>query len=116
MQQNSKNRKQPVKKKRSDELNRIVAALDENFDYFQKKYNINELGIIGSYARGEQTEDSDLDIMVDFHKPIGWEVVDLRDDLEKILGLHVDLILKAGIKQRKKLFDGISEDIVYVKA
>ena len=116
MQQNSQKKEYPKKKKRSDELNRIVAALDENFEYFQEKYSIKELGIIGSYARGEQTEESDLDIMVDFHKPIGWEVVDLRDDLEKLLGLHVDLVLKAGIKQRKKLFDGISEDAVYVKA
>ncbi|WP_048152564.1 nucleotidyltransferase family protein [Methanolacinia paynteri] len=77
--------------------------------------NIKEPGIIGSYARGEQTEDSDLDIMVDFNKPTGWEVVDLRDDLEKLLGLNVDLILKAGIKQRKKVFDGIKEDAVYIK-
>ncbi len=53
--------------------------------------------------------------MVDFNKPTGWEVVDLRDDLEKLLGLNVDLILKAGIKQRKKVFDGIKEDAVYIK-
>ena len=97
-------------------MNRIVTALDENYDNFQKKYNIKELGIIRSYARGEQNGDSDLDIMVDFNKLIGWEVVDLRDDLKKLLGLHVDFVLKAGIKQRKKVFDGIKEDVVYVKA
>lgn len=116
MQQNSGNREHSTTKEKSDELNRIVAALDKNYDYLREKYNIKELGIIGSYARGEQTGDSDLDIMVDFNKPIGWEVVDLRDDLEKLLGLHVDLVLKSGIKQRKKVFDGIKEDAVYVKA
>ncbi|HPY60907.1 MAG TPA: nucleotidyltransferase domain-containing protein [Methanospirillum sp.] len=68
------------------------------------------------FARGEQTEESDLDIMVDFSKPIGWEVVDLRDELEKLLGIKVDLILKAGVMQRKRLYSQILEDAVYVKA
>jgi hypothetical protein len=54
--------------------------------------------------------------MVDFREPIGWNVVDLRDELEELLGLPVDLILKDGIMQRKKIYDGILEDAVYVKA
>lgn len=117
MQQNSNGKKHPEKaRERSDELKRIVAVLNDNFTRLQKKYNIKELGIIGSYARGEQTEESDLDILVDFYKPIGWEVVDLRDELEEIPGLHVDLVLKSGMKQRKRVFDGIAEDAVYVKA
>jgi predicted nucleotidyltransferase len=98
------------------ELQRIVAALNKNYPFFEQKYNIKEISVIGSYARGEQTRDSDLDIMVDFKEPIGWEVVDLRDDLEKLLGIKVDLILKAGVMQRKRLYSGILEDAVYVKA
>jgi len=39
--------------------------------------------------------------MVDFQEPIGWEVVDLRDELEELLGMSVDLILKAGVIQKK---------------
>ena len=54
--------------------------------------------------------------MVDFTKPIGWEVVDLRDELEKLPGMKVDLILKAGVMHRKQLFSQILEDAVYVKA
>ena len=101
---------------RSDELHRIVALLNKNHSRLQQKYKVNEMSIIGSYARGEQTETSDLDIMVDFREPIGWNVVDLRDELEELLGLPVDLILKDGIMQRKKIYDGILEDAVYVKA
>lgn len=100
----------------SDELKRIVATLNKNHVRLQQKYKVNEISIIGSYARGEQTENSDLDIMVDFREPIGWNVVDLKDELEELLGLPVDLILKDGIMQRKKLYDGILEDVVYVKA
>jgi len=90
--------------------------LNKNHSRLQQKYKVNEISIIGSYARGEQTENSDLDIMVDFREPIGWNVVDLRDELEELLGLPVDLILKDGVMQRKKLYDGILEDAVYVKA
>jgi hypothetical protein len=97
------------------ELQRIVAIINKNYSPFQQKYNIKEISIIGSYARGEQTEESDLDIMVDFKEPIGWEVVDLRDELEELLGIKVDLILKAGIMQRKRLYFGILEDAIRVK-
>ena len=93
-----------------------MALLNKNNQSLQEKYNINKISIIGSFTRGEQTEESDLDIMVDFSKPIGWEVVDLRDELEKLLGIKVDLILKAGVMQRKRLYSQILEDAVYVKA
>ncbi|MBP2133235.1 putative nucleotidyltransferase [Methanomicrobium sp. W14] len=103
-------------KERKEELNKIVATLNKNYNRLSQKYKISEISIIGSYARCEQTEKSDLDIMVDFSEPIGWEVVDLKDELEKILKKNVDLILKAGIIQRKRIYDGILEDAVYVKA
>ncbi|MDD4126425.1 MAG: nucleotidyltransferase family protein [Methanomicrobium sp.] len=101
---------------RKAQLERIVKTLKENYAHLEKDYGIKELSIIGSYARCDQTDDSDLDIMVDFYEPLGWEVVDLRDELEKILGISVDLVLKAGVVQRKLVFDGILEDAVYVKA
>lgn len=104
----------PVDK--SEELQKIVATLQSGFIPLQRKYHISELSIVGSYARGEQTETSDIDIMVDFSEPIGWEVVDLRDDLQALLGLEVDLILKGGIIQRKQLYTSITEDAIYVKA
>ncbi len=103
-------------KEQSKDLKRIVASLNKNYSHLQQTYKIHELSIIGSFARGEQTENSDLDILVDFYEPIGWEVVDLRDELEELLGLPVDLILKAGIIQRRRLYNGILEDAVYVKA
>jgi len=99
-----------------DDLKRIVALLHTNYHHLVQKYKITEMSIIGSYARGEQTKDSDLDIMVGFLEPIGWDVVDLRDDLEELLGISVDLVLKAGVIQRKRLYNGIVEDAIYVKA
>jgi predicted nucleotidyltransferase len=58
-----------------------------------------EIGIVGSYARGEETEESDIDILVDFSEPIGWEVVDLKEYLEDLLSHRVDLISKGRYHQ-----------------
>lgn len=98
------------------DLQEIVGIIREHYPAIQQKYNIAEISIVGSYARQEQTDKSDLDILVEFNEPIGWEVVDLKDDLEKICGIQVDLILKAGVIQRKQVYAGILEDAVYVKA
>ncbi|NPA62629.1 MAG: nucleotidyltransferase, partial [Methanococci archaeon] len=45
----------------------------------KEKYKVKSIAIFGSYARGEQKETSDIDIMVEFYEPIGLKIVDLRD-------------------------------------
>jgi len=47
----------------------------------KKKYGVVEIGVFGSYARGEGVEGSDLDILVEPAEPIGWDVVDLKMEL-----------------------------------
>ena len=46
-----------------------------------EKFGIRKMYIFGSYARGEQTPESDLDILIEFEKPIGWEIADLKEYL-----------------------------------
>ena len=48
------------------------------------KFGVKEIGIFGSYVRNEQTEVSDVDILVHFERPIGREIVNLKDYLKKI--------------------------------
>ncbi len=55
-----------------------------------------------------------MDILVDLAEPIGWDVVDLKDELEQLLGLPVDLVLKGGVARRPKLLRSIREDATYV--
>lgn len=76
------------------------------------KYGLSNLAIFGSYARNQQTEESDLDILVEFNKPIGLEFVDLADELENILHLKVDLVSKKGLKERH--LKSIEEELQYV--
>jgi predicted nucleotidyltransferase len=65
------------------------------------KYGLSNLAIFGSYARNQQTEESDLDILVEFNRPIGLEFIDLAVELEQILKLKVDLVSEKGLKDRQ---------------
>lgn len=66
-----------------------------------KRYPIKELGVFGSYARGEQRPDSDLDILVDFDGPVGLlDFVGLQQDLSDRLGVDVDLVMAEAPKPR----------------
>lgn len=62
-----------------------------------KKYGIKKAGIFGSYVRGEQKEDSDIDIIVEYPKGMGFGFVRIQFDLEEKLGKKVDLITYKGI-------------------
>jgi uncharacterized protein len=76
------------------------------------RYPIESLAIFGSYARNDQSETSDLDILVEFHDRIGIRFIDLAEDLENILKIKVDLVSKKGIKE--KYLKAIDTDLIYV--
>ncbi len=77
-----------------------------------RKYPIKALAVFGSYSRGDQSELSDLDIMVEFTEPVGLEFIDLAYELEDLLQIKVDLVSKKGIKT--KYFNAIEQDLIYV--
>ena len=77
-----------------------------------KKYNIKTLALFGSYSRNEANTKSDVDLMVDFAKPIGIGFIDLADELEKILHLKVDLVSRNGIAA--KYYKAIEQELIYV--
>lgn len=84
---------------------------DHKQELFQK-YPLQEIGIFGSYTKDEQTTESDIDILVDYDKPIGIEFIDLAHELESLLGVKVDLVSKQGIA--KKYLEHIQSNLIYV--
>ena len=56
-----------------------------------QKYGVTQLGIFGSVARGQATEDSDVDVVVEM-PPDLFQMVHLKEELEALLGVSVDLI------------------------
>jgi uncharacterized protein len=66
----------------------------------RRRYPIREIGIFGSYVRGDQTEGSDLDIVVDLADGIGlFELAGFQHDLSDALDIKVDLVLKDALKR-----------------
>ena len=57
----------------------------------RQKYGIVILGVFSSYARGEQKETSDVDILVKVKRPLGLKFITAKLELERLLGLKVDL-------------------------
>ena len=77
-----------------------------------ERYPIASLGLFGSVVRDDFTENSDIDIIVDFNGSIGIEFVTLADELEAKLNHKVDLVSRGGIKP--KYFRAIESEIIYV--
>lgn len=82
-------------------LEEIKQILSERKSWLCETYQITELGIFGSYARGEQTQDSDVDVLIEYEQaPTLFAVVNLRDFLRDLIGLPVDVVTKNGLKPR----------------
>ena len=82
-------------------LEEIKKILNENKTIIKKKFKVKEIGIFGSYARGENKPKSDIDVLVEFDEPVGFfAFLDLEEYLENILGLKVDLVSKKALKPR----------------
>jgi uncharacterized protein len=93
-------------------IEEIKATLGRHKHDLFERYPIESLAIFGSYARNDQSENSDLDVLVEFHDRIGIRFIDLAEELEKILKMKVDLVSRKGIKE--KYLKSIDTDLIYV--
>lgn len=92
---------------RRDEALRIISEHEGEI----KAHGVARLSLFGSVARDEASPESDIDLLVEFDKPIGlFEFVDLKNYLESILGRQVDLVSKNGLK--RQLRDGILKEAI----
>ncbi len=95
-------------------LNEIKKILLEHKKELKEKYKVKTIGIFGSYARGEQTETSDIDILIDYYEPISLlKLIELENYLSELFGIKVDLITKNSI-HNPYLKKSIEEDLIYV--
>ncbi len=76
----------------------ILAVLRRERTRLFAKYGLKSMAIFGSATRDDFRPDSDVDIMVEFDRPIGLEFIDLADELESLLHRKVDLATVGGIK------------------
>lgn len=77
----------------------IKNKIKENKKFLKEKYHVRSFFLFGSYAKGEQTATSDIDLLVDFQKIIDmFEMIDLQEYLQNLFGKKVDLGTKKGLK------------------
>ncbi|AFV11027.1 putative nucleotidyltransferase [Thermacetogenium phaeum DSM 12270] len=96
-----------------NELDNLIAKLKNSKALLHEQYGVEILGIFGSYVRGEQKRNSDVDILVDFKEPIGLlKFVALKNQLSEIIGRDVDLVTKTALKPG--IGKRILEEVIYV--
>ena len=93
-------------------LEYIKADLSSIKQELANRFGVSAIGLFGSVTRDDFTDKSDIDILVDFSRPIGMEFFTLADFLEFRLKRKVDLITREGIKPR--YLEAIKDDLVYV--
>jgi uncharacterized protein len=94
-------------------LHEIESILRDQKPILRQKFMVKEIGIFGSFVRGEQKDTSDLDLLIDFEEPIGLiRYVGLQNYLSDKIGEQVDLITKSGIKPRIR--GHILKEVIYV--
>jgi predicted nucleotidyltransferase len=90
----------------------VIQKLSAHKAELQSKFPLKSIALFGTYARGEQSEESDIDVLVEFSEPVGMEFIDLLLELEKIFNQKVDLVSKRGIKSHYLPY--IEDDLIYV--
>lgn len=94
----------------------VVELLREQSAYLASEFGIRKIGLFGSFAKGQPSDKSDIDIVVEFERPIGLRFIDLVEYLERLFGRKVDILTPAGVQgiRRKTVTKSITESIVYV--
>ncbi len=94
----------------------IINKIKKQYPYLTVQFGVKRIGLFGSVAKMSETEDSDIDLIVELDRPIGLRFISLVDYLEKLFGRKVDIVTKEGLKniRVKKVSIDIEKDIIYV--
>jgi predicted nucleotidyltransferase len=92
--------------------NEILQKLKDLKPVLQQDFSVKEIGLFGSYSDDSYSDDSDIDLLVELEKPIGWRFLSLEIYLEKVFNRKIDLVTKNALKVQIK--DRILKQVIYV--
>ena len=94
----------------------VIQKLKDHRPYLSSKYGLKRIGLFGSYATETQVDNSDIDIIVEFDKPIGLKFVELTEYLDDLFEKKTDVLTSRGIAgiRNPKIAQQIKETIIYV--
>ncbi len=90
----------------------IIEFLQRNKPYLHNKYGVESIGLMGSYARDEQNDGSDIDFIVEFDEVSFSKLAGLMIYLENELGRKVDIIRKR-VNMRRSLLERSQKEAIY---
>lgn len=90
----------------------ILSKLAELKPALYKDYAVKEIGLFGSFSDESFSEDSDIDLLVEFEKPIGWKYFSLEIYLESIFGRKIDLVTRNALKRQNRV--RILKQVTYI--
>ena len=95
---------------------RIFELLRARYPLLATEFGVSKIGLFGSFAKGQPDETSDIDIVVEFDRPVGFQFIELVGYLENLLGRKVDVLTPAGIQgiRIERIAKNIAESTVYV--
>ena len=95
---------------------KITSLLEEKQAYLSAEFGVQKIGLFGSYEKDTAQMGSDIDLVIEFSRPIGFRFFALADYLEKLLGAPVDILTPAGIDGIRvpRVAQEIQESVVYV--
>lgn len=92
--------------------NQILRTLTDLKPILYKDYSVKRIGLFGSFSDDSNTDESDIDLLVEFEKPVGWKYFSLEIYLENIFGRKIDLVTQNALKEQIK--DNILSQVKYV--
>lgn len=93
-------------------LEELKEIINQHRQRLEEEFKVKSIAIFGSYAKGEESSESDLDVLVEFKEPVGFIFIHLADFLEEILQTKVDLLTPDAIKPNRRKY--IMESLIYV--
>ncbi|RLL86665.1 nucleotidyltransferase family protein [Mesotoga sp. H07pep.5.4] len=98
------------------DLENVIQSLREDLPELKERFSVSKIGVFGSYVKGNQRDDSDIDIYIEFDRVPGLEFMDLTEQLERIVRKKVDLLTPSGLKsiRNARIRHDIEQSIRYV--
>ena len=90
----------------------IMQKLQALMPELREKYGVEKIGLFGSFSRDEGSENSDIDLLVSFSRPVGWGYNSLSLYLEELFGRKVDLVTIRAIRPMMK--ESILNQVEYI--
>jgi hypothetical protein len=106
----------------SEAMNRekILTILEGELPYLRQEYGVERLALFGSFAQAKADENSDVDLLVQLSKPLGFKFIQLAVHLENKLGRKVDLVTFGSLERgalhprRAHIAENITRTLIYV--